>query len=273
MLSATISPLLLADFRIFGAAILFWILSLTGPREHVTNKDKLLLAGAGALSIVCNQGCYVFGVGLTSPAEASIITTSMPIWVMFLAAIILKEPITLKKIGGIVVGATGALILIIGTSSSIANHGDKPWLGDLLVLIAQLSYALYLTLYKNFIKKYSTVTLMKWMFLFSSIFLIFPSFETITSTKWSEFTINETIGALYVVVFGTFIAYLMMMKGQKILRPTIVGMYNYLQPIVASIVAISLGLDHFTPVKILAVLLIFSGVALVINSKSRSAKT
>lgn len=268
--AGAVSSLLLTDFRIFGAAILFWCASMFAPKEHVTFRDKLLLAGAGVLSILTNQGCYIFGVGFTSPAEASIITTTMPMWVMLLAAIFLKEPVTLKKVGGIMLGASGALILILNGSISAGIGGDRPLVGDLLVLTAQLSYALYLTLYKNFIKKYSVITLMKWMFLWAALLLLVPSLPTIVSTNWGNITLGQGLGAAYVVVFGTFVAYLCMMTGQKLLRPTVVGMYNYVQPVVASLVALSLGLDRFNLWKLLAVALIFTGVYLVIKSKSRA---
>ncbi len=139
MAAGIVSPLLMTNFRILGAALLFWTASLFVPNEKVPPRDLLLMAGAAMLGILFNQGCYVFGVGFTSPGEASIITTTMPLWVMVLAALILGEPITLKKIGGIVLGATGALILVLGAAKSGAK-GDNPTLGDLLVLTAQELY-------------------------------------------------------------------------------------------------------------------------------------
>lgn len=270
MAAGIVSPLLMTDFRIYGAALLFWITSLFSKREHVPPHDLLLLAGAAMLGILCNQGCFIFGVGYTSPGEASVITTTMPMWVMLLAWLILKEPITLKKAGGIAVGATGALLLVLNSASTGAK-GDNPMLGDLLVLTAQLSYAFYLTLYKNFITKYSLVTLMKWMFLFAAITLTPFSITTIAATDWSALTHMHCAGILYVVGCGTFLAYVCIMIGQKNLRPTIVGMYNYLQPVVASVIGVCLGLDRFTPVKILAVALIFTGVFLVTRSRARAA--
>lgn len=267
MTAGLVSPLLMTNFRIVGAAILFWTASLFVPYEKVPPRDLLLLAGAAMLGILFNQGCYVFGVGYTSPAEASIITTTMPIWVMFLAAVILGEPITLKKVGGIVLGASGALMLVLGSAKSGAR-GDNPMLGDLLVLTAQLSYALYLTFYRNFIRKYSVVTLMKWMFTFASIAILSVSSWQLTDVHWSEFTVREIAGVGYVVFFATFIAYIFIMIGQKNLRPTLVGMYNYVQPIVASCVSLWLGLDTFSFGKVVAVVLIFSGVFLVTISKA-----
>jgi drug/metabolite transporter (DMT)-like permease len=270
MSAGVVTPMLMTNFRFLGAALLFWTLSLFFKYEHVCAKDLLRLAGAAVFGILINQGCFIFGVGFSSPGEASIITTTMPMWVMILAYLILREPITTKKVGGILLGASGALILVLNSSSASAK-GAHPMLGDSLVLLAQFSYALYLTLYKNFIKKYSLVTLMKWMFLFAAIILTPFSFSTLVTLPWSEISTMQYAGIGYVVFFGTFIAYICIMIGQKNLRPTLVGMYNYLQPVVASIVGICLGLDSFTPIKILAVALIFTGVYFVAISKSRQS--
>lgn len=267
MAAGIVSPLLMTNFRILGAALLFWTASLFAPYEKVPPRDLLLLAGAAMLGILFNQGCYVFGVGFTSPGEASIITTTMPLWVMVFAAVILGEPITLKKIGGILLGASGALILVLGASKT-GMKGDNPTLGDILVLTAQLSYALYLTFYRNFIKKYSVFTLMKWMFTFASIAILCVSVGEWSRVRWAEFTSREVMGVGYVVFFATFLAYICIMIGQKNLRPTLVGMYNYVQPIVASCVGIWLGLDSFNFGKVIAVVLIFSGVFLVTISKA-----
>ncbi len=267
MASGVVAPLLLTDFRIFGAAFLFWTASLFTKREHVPIADLIRLAIAGMLGIVFNQGCFIFGVGYTSPGEASIITTTMPMWVMMLAAIFLGEPITLKKAGGIAIGATGALMLVAGNLGT-TSRGSSPILGDTLVLTAQLSYALYLTLFRNFIKRYSLVTLMKWMFTFAAIAILPVSLHTICTTDWQAFGSIHIFGSLYIVVGATFGSYILVMIGQKILRPTLVGMYNYVQPIVASCVGIYLGLDSFTPIKILAVALVFGGVWLVNISKA-----
>ncbi len=268
MAAGLVSPLLMTDFRIFGAAILFWLTSIFTKKEKVPAKDLLLMAGAAMLGIVCNQGCYVFGIGLTSPGEASIITTTMPLWVMVFAAIILGEPITLKKIGGIILGASGAIILVLGGASSSVLPGDNPMVGDMLVLTAQVSYALYLTFYRNFIKKYTVFTLMKWMFTFASIVVMPFSISELASAPWPAFTEKEIFGAAYVVVCATFLAYIFVMIGQKNLRPTLVGMYNYVQPVVATTTGIILGLDAFTVTKAVAVALIFTGVYLVTISKA-----
>lgn len=265
--TGVVAPMIVVDFRVAGAALLFWLTSLFLPKEHVPPADILRLFGAGMLGVLFNQGCFILGVKLTSPGEASLVTTTMPMWVMLLAWLILREPITLKKAGGIAAGAAGAIILIAGSASPVS--GSNPALGDVIVLCAQLSYALYLTLYRNFIRKYSLVTLMKWMFLSATVVGLPSSLKWLGATDWSAISPTEWGGIAYVVVCGTFLAYICIMIGQKTLRPTLVGMYNYVQPIVATITGICLGLDRFTPVKALAIALIFSGVWLVTISKAK----
>lgn len=267
--SGIVAPMIMVDFRVAGAAILFWLTSLFLPKEHVPAGDILRLFGAGMLGVLLNQGCFILGVSLTSPGEASLVTTTMPMWVMLLAWLILREPITLKKAGGIAAGAAGAIILIMGNGSQAA--GSNPALGDVIVLCAQLSYALYLTLYRNFIRKYSLVTLMKWMFLSATVVGLPAGMPWLTTTDWPTISGMEWCGIAYVVVCGTFLAYICIMIGQKRLRPTLVGMYNYVQPVVATITGIWLGLDRFTPVKGLAIILIFSGVWLVTISKAKDS--
>lgn len=268
--TGVVAPMVMVDFRVAGAALLFWITSLFLPKEHVPGGDILRLFGAGMLGILLNQGCFILGVSLTSPGEASLVTTTMPMWVMLLAWLILREPITLKKAAGIAAGAAGAIILIAG--SGVRAYGTNPALGDVIVLCAQLSYALYLTLYRNFIRKYTLVTLMKWMFLSASMVGLPAGIKWLVATDWLAISAIEWSGIAYVVICATFLAYVCIMIGQKNLRPTLVGMYNYVQPIVATLTGICLGLDRFTPLKALAIVLIFSGVWLVTISKAKDPR-
>ena len=272
MVGGAVTPLVVTDLRITGAMVLFWIASFFQKPERVTPKDLLKLLGASLLAIVFNQGCFIFGVGMTSPVDASIITTSMPLLAMVLAAIYLKEPITGKKVLGIAVGATGALLLILGShqvSEAKAAGNHYIW-GDLLVLLAQFSYALYFVLFKNFVNKYSLITIMKWMFTYAFICALPFSYNDLLHTEWKSLQ-NTEIGALvFIVVGSTFVSYVLIVIGQKNLRPTVAGMYNYVQPLVASIVAVCWGMDTFNFVKIISVALIFGGVYLVTNSRSKA---
>ena len=272
MIGGAVSSLVMTDLRVFGAMILFWIFSFFQKPEHVGHKDLMKLFVASLLAIVFNQGSYIFGVGMTSPVDASIITTSMPLIAMILAAIFLKEPITGKKILGIAVGASGALLLILGSSqaSGTTVKGDNPLLGDVFVLLAQCSYAFYFVLFKNFVTKYSAVTVMKWMFTYAFICLLPFSYSSLLATDWLALDGARIASILFVVVGATFLSYILIIVGQKNLRPTVAGMYNYIQPLVATIVAICWGIDSFNLTKVLSVVMIFGGVWLVTSSRSRA---
>ena len=272
MVGGAVTPLVVTDLRITGAMVLFWIASFFQKPERVTPKDLLKLLGASLLAIVFNQGCFIFGVGMTSPVDASIITTSMPLLAMVLAAIYLKEPITGKKVLGIAVGAAGALLLILGShqvSEAKAAGNHYIW-GDLLVLLAQFSYALYFVLFKNFVNKYSLITIMKWMFTYAFICALPFSYNDLLHTEWKSLQGTEIGALVFIVVGSTFISYVLIVIGQKNLRPTVAGMYNYVQPLVASIVAVCWGMDTFNFVKIISVALIFGGVYLVTDSRSKA---
>ena len=269
MLGGIVTPLAVTDLRIVGAMILFWILSFFRKSEHVPPKDLAKLFGASLLGVVLNQGSFILGVGMTSPVNASIITTSMPLWAMILAAIFLKEPITAKKVLGIAAGASGALLLVLG-SGNTDSAGGHSVAGDLLVLFAQLSYALYFVLYKNFVTRYSLTTIMKWMFTFATLCILPFTGRDLLSTDWQALS-AAAIGSLaFIVVGSTFLSYMLIIVGQKNLRPTVAGMYNYIQPLVACIVAVCWGLDRFNLTKALSVVLIFGGVWLVTASRSRA---
>ena len=273
MTGGAITPLVVTDLRVGGAMILFWIVSIIKKNEHVNPGDLVTLFFASLFAIVFNQGCFMFGVSLTSPGDASIITTSMPLWAMILAAFILKEPITGKKVLGIAFGAGGALLLILGSGqndpTSSVNRNTAIW-GDLLVLFAQLCYAFYIVFYKDFVSRYSLVTIMKWMFTYSFICILPFSANDLMSAYWSDLRLTEIVGLAFIVVGATFISYMLIVVGQKRIRPTVAGMYNYIQPLVACIVAVCWGMDSFDITKTIAILLIFGGVYLVTSSRSRA---
>lgn len=280
MNSDAVSSLLVADVRIFGAAILFWIVSIFTKNEKIQDKgDYVRFFFAGLFAIILNQCVYVTGVSMTSPVDASIITTTLPIVTMIFAAVFIKEPITGKKAGGVLLGACGALLLIFGnyllpgsTASASQSGHTSSLTGDLLCFFAQCSYAIYLVIFRDLIKKYSPITLMKWMFTFASVVMIPISSRSLALTQWSAISLTEYAELAYVLICGTFLCYLIVPIGQKFLRPTLVAMYNYVQPMVATAVAIVWGMDSFNILKIVAVVFIFSGVLLVNRSKAKNAE-
>lgn len=261
------SALSVTTFRMVGAAACFWLLSLFCKREQVDHRDMLKIFFASLFALVFNQGVYIFGLSMTSPIDASIVTTTLPIVTMIVAAIYLKEPVTNKKVLGIFVGAMGALILIM--SSSNAGSGNGSIMGDLLCLIAQISFSIYLTVFKGLSQKYSPITLNKWMFVYASMCYIPFSYHDVATIQWAETSTAALLQVGYVVVGGSFLAYICIMTAQRLLRPTVVSMYNYMQPIVASIVTVIIGMATFNMEKGIAIALVFLGVYIVTQSKSR----
>ncbi len=263
-----VDGLSMVSFRVAGAALLFWLASLFGKREHIPPRDVLLFAGAALLGVVFNQCLFTIGLSVTSPINASIVTTSMPIFAMVLSFLILGEPITVKKTSGVVIGCTGAVILILTSAKAgSAKVGDIR--GDLMCICAQLSFALYLSLYNKLIRRYNVFTVNKWMFTWATVFVVPVSSGHLARLPWADVTLSTWGEVGYVVFFGTFVSYLLSIVGQRVLRPTVVSVYNYVQPIVSVTVSVLTGLGVFTWPQGLAIILVFSGVWLVVKSKSK----
>ncbi|MDL2315325.1 DMT family transporter [Bacteroidales bacterium OttesenSCG-928-C19] len=263
-----LSPYSLTFFRMFGACIIFWIASLFLKREKIQGKDLLFIFFAGMFGIFINQFSFIQGLSLASPINASIIVTFTPIMTMLVSFLFLKEPITWKKAIGVLMGAAGAITLVV-TNRSAALAGNGSIWGDIFCLVSCLAYAIYLTAFRWLIDKYHPVTLMKWMFLFSAIVSIPFCYNSVSAINYAEIPAQAYLQIAYVIVGATFITYLLIPIGQKSLRPTTLTMYNYLQPLITACIAVIFGLDTFGFVKTLAAVLIFSGVYMVIKSKSR----
>lgn len=258
----------MVSFRVAGACLLFWIASLFAPKEQVPWRDRLMFIGAALTGLLFNQCCFTIGLSITSPINASIVTTSMPIFAMILAALILREPITGKKALGVLMGCSGALILIQSSAAHAdARVGDIR--GDLLCLFAQFSFALYLSLFNPLIKRYNVFTVNKYMFSWATLMLLPLSSYHVYGVISQPIPLLTWIEVGYVVVCGTFFCYILTMIGQRTLRPTVVSVYNYVQPIVAVAASLIMGISTMKLTHVLAVVLVFSGVWLVVKSKSR----
>jgi drug/metabolite transporter (DMT)-like permease len=267
LMNGEISPISLTFFRIGGATILFWIASLFVRKEKVSRRDLLLLFGAAMTGIFFNQLFYAIGLRRTSPIDASVIITIAPILTMILAAFFLKEPITWKKAIGVLIGASGALLLIFNNNM---DRGNTSLIGNLLCILSTLTFVIYLTAFKNLIMRYSAFTLMKWMYLFAFICSIPVCLRDVNVINYQAVPVKIWLEILYTVGLATFFSYLMLPIGQKFLRPTIVSMYNYVQPVVSSLVAVTVGMDVLDWTKGLAAILVFTGVYVVTLSKSRA---
>lgn len=263
-----ISGLDLVAFRVCGAAALFWAASLFTKRERVPARDVFKLFFAGLFGLVCNQCCFTIGLSLTSPVNASIVTTSLPIFAMVLSALILREPITGKKALGVITGCAGAVMIILTSASAGGKAGDIR--GDLLAMFAQLSFAFYLALFRPLVGRYSVFTVNKWMFTWASALVLPFALPSLSRLDVGAVPPGAWVETVYVVAIGTFLCYILMMVGQKTLRPTVVSAYNYVQPVVSAGASVAAGLAVLRPSHAIAAALVFAGVALVTKSKSRA---
>lgn len=261
--------------RSIGGAILFWVASLFIPREKLSKKEIGILIIAAFVGVIFNQGLYMAGLARTTPIHCGLLQTLGPVYTLLLATFILKEPFTFKKLLGVLVGMSGALILIFSEYSTQNAVNSHSYVGDILVIASGVAFALYLTLFMNIIKKYNPITIMKWMFLFSSIVLTpfyFHEFENIRNITFSDQKpiLDFILYLSYIIIAATFIGYLLISFAQKRIRPTIVSMYVYIQPIIMTILSIMWGLGTFNVEKLVAAFLIFVGVYIVTRSKKNS---
>ena len=270
LLPAHVPPEGLTIMRMAFACVMFWIVSLFTVKEKVPLKDLGMLFVCALCGVGINQGLFIVGLNRSSPVDASIIATAVPIFVLLLAAVILKEPITRKKSFGVFMGVSGGLLLVFSSTHAIDSISSLD--GDMMMIVSGLMYAIYLVLSKPLSLRYSSVTMMKWMFLFTTLTLVPFTFRHVLDAPafhrevW-DFT---ELGAIFYVLFGaTFLPYLLIPMSLKRIRPTTVSMYNYVQPIVASFIAVMIGQDTLSWQKVLSAVLVFTGVYLVTQSKSR----
>ena len=266
-----IHPFALTLVRMSCATLIFWSISLFLPREKVSFKDLTILFFAALFGLIGAQLSFAVALQYSSPVNISLIAAMTPVIVMLMAAVFLKEPITGKKATGVFIGACGALLLIL--QSTPAGGGSNHTLGTLLCIVNIVTYATYLIITRTISQRYSPVTLMKWMFLFAALVALPLGLDKLDESKifmTPVLDLNALLRLAYIVIIATGAAYLLVPIALKRIRPTTVSMYNNAQPIIASIVAILIGQDSFTWDKPVAALLVFLGVYLVTQSKSRA---
>ena len=264
-----ISPITIFTLRSLGAGLMFWILSLFFPSEKVEKKDYLKILAAAFLGYFVTQLTFLVAIPDVTPMHCSIISAMSPIYTMFIAAIVLKEPLSWQKAIGVAVSLCGILFLILNNTGG-SGASESSLSGLLLMFLNSISFSLYLGIFKPVIQKYSVLTFMKWIFLFSAIMSLPMSFREICSLSWIRIPAIQMWELGFLIVFATFISYFLIPLGQKAIRPTLVSMYSYIQPIIATIISIIIGMDILTWQKILASAMVFAGVFIVSGSKTKN---
>lgn len=256
----------LVAFRICGAAVLFWVGSLFIPQQRVERRDLLRIVGASFFGFVMAQGGYIVGLSLTSPINATIELTTMPIFTLILSSILLHERITARRALGIIMGFTGAVLLITRTTASDGRPTD--FRGDLLILVSQVGYAFYLTHYSPVIRKYDAFTFNKWTFTFASLMILPFTLPQIMHIDWQAMSLKTAGEIVYIVAAATFFTFLLVVWAQRRLLPTTVSVYNYVQPFVTVVASMVMGLAAPQWIHAIAAALIFTGVWQVTRGNS-----
>jgi drug/metabolite transporter (DMT)-like permease len=254
-------PMQLLFLRSFGALLLFWIFQRWFVREKVVRRDLWMFALCGFLGFAANQALFYAGLNLTTPVDASIIHVLNPVFVLVFASILIHEKVTFLKVIGIALGAAGALILIL--YGRMVNMSTNSFAGNILVMLNMLCYAMYIVLIKPLVARYHTMTILKWVSFFGFLFILPFTVKGIFDMDLPAVSFHAWLGVGYVVVFNSFIAYLLINFALKTVEASMVSFYTYLQPVIASVMSVSLGKDIVTLPKIVAAVLIFGGVYLV----------
>jgi drug/metabolite transporter (DMT)-like permease len=271
MLSVTVSPIALTSIRVLGGALIFALASLL-PRsftgnQSVRKEDWWQFVVAGVVMVAINQSLYIIGVGYTTPVDAAVMTTMMPVATLILSAIFIAMPLSWMKVLGVALGLSGALLLTLAGKQAGAEAGSNPILGDALCLAAQFCAASYFVFFRKLITRYSSFTLMSRMFIVSAICYVPFTLPWLLEVKWSAITAVTWSELAYIILGATFLSYMLVPVAQKRLKPTTVSMYSYMQPVTAAALAAVMGTAVFGADKSLATVLIFVGVALVARSK------
>ena len=243
-------------------------MSLFLPKQKVDKKDYFKFFIAAIFGVVINMLFFFKGLEYTSPIHASSIMIIVPIIILVLSSIMLKEKVTNLKILGVILGVIGALILTIYGKS--ARPGDNVPLGNLLILLNAISYSIYVILIKKLTAKYHPFTFIKWLFLFGLIILIPFGYNELDTVEWQSFKPYTTFSVLFVIIGATFGTYLFNPIALNKLKASTVGIFIYLQPVIAGLFALAMGVDFIDAVKIIAMLVIFLGVYLVSKKSKKS---
>jgi drug/metabolite transporter (DMT)-like permease len=261
-----IGPFGIILLRVVIGTALYWFLDfLQGPEKIKYKRDYLKLAILSIFGVAINQLMFFKGLSMTTPISASVIMTSSPITVLIVSYFILKERITINKIIGIALGATGAVLLIGIDGFRLSN---ETFLGNLFILINAVSFSIYLVLVKPMMLRYKAITIIKWVFFFGMFTVIPFGFNEFTQVEWSLLPNEAWLSIAYIIMGTTFLAYLLNTWALQFVSPSIVGYYIYVQPVFSTLIAITLRGDKLTLREIFFAVLIFTGVYLVSIRKS-----
>ena len=247
--------------RVGVSTILFWCLFFLKPANiSIAREDRLRLILCAVTGIAVNQLLFLKGLSLTYSIHASLLMLTTPILIVFIAAWLLKEKAGPRKIAGLLLGIAGALVLILAKDNS--GNGNNVLFGDILIIINAISYTIYFILVKPLMLKYNPVVLIRWIFTIGLILVLPFGWAEFTAIRWEHFQPVDMLSISLVTLTGTFLAYLFNIYGIKVLGSSVAGFYIYTQPVFAALIAMLFLREELTLYKLIAALMIFTGVYL-----------
>ena len=266
VMPAFIEPFGFILLRVGGSVVLFWFVSIWGPKEKIAKEDFPRIIAAAFFGVALNMLLFFKGLSYTSPIMGAVLMVTTPMIVLILSAILMKEKMKKLKILGIILGLVGTISLILYGKSVI--NAPNEMLGNLLVFFNAISYGFYLIIVKKLMDKYNAFTFVKWIYTFGFLMVLPFGWSEFDAVNWTIIPTNIYWKIGFVVIFSTFLTYLLNLISMRELKPTTVAVFIYLQPVFATIFAISLGKDALSWIKIGSAILIFAGVYLVTQKKS-----
>ena len=248
--------------RLLGAAILFWLVSLFIPQQKIDCADVPKMLLCALLGMVVNMLCFFKGIELSTPINSAVLITITPILVFVFSAILIKERLLLPRVVGVVLGFIGALVLIV-FGNEIRQDAPNIPLGNALFVVNASSFGLYLVLVKSLSAKYTTVHLLKWLFLFGFIMALPISYPEFSQVNWTDLPYEAVWRFAFVVIGTTFMTYLLNVYALKQLKASTVGVFTFLQPLIGIAYAIMVGADGLTAYKLGTGSVVLLGVYLV----------
>jgi drug/metabolite transporter (DMT)-like permease len=247
--------------RIGVSVILFWILYLIKPVNiKIEKQDRMRLFLCAVAGIAINQLFFIKGLSLTYPIHAALLLLITPILIVIIAAWILKERLGVLKLAGLALGVLGALVLILAKDN--AGNADNVLLGNLFIIINAISYTIYFIIVKPLMAKYNAIVILRWVFTIGLVLVLPFGWVEFTEIPWQQYGAIDFTSMALIVITGTFLAYLFNLYGIKILGASVAGFYIYTQPVFAALIAMLFLHEHLALYKIIAAVLIFSGVYL-----------
>lgn len=255
------APLTLVGCRVTGAAIVLMILQrrLT-PLLKMPFADLAWLALCSVIGVVGNQFLFVKGLSLTTAINATLLSTTIPVFALFASILLGYDRISVKRILGIILAMIGVIYLLDPHRADFSAHTT---IGNILIVCNSFLYGVYIVISKRLFERYGALNVITWIFLIGAAIAVpvgaygirSEHFENVSGTIW--------LAVLFIILFPTVGAYYLNAWALTKVSPGIVAVYIYLQPLIAFGLAPLLLQEKWQSRTIVAALLIFSGVAVV----------